>query len=410
MNNTHPNEKHATESILYATSRALERGAYYGLRAILVLYLFHTIRLSETEASEIYGLFIGTLVFSQLLGALLGDLVLGNKKALLIGGLLQAAGAFALCIPSMTGVYIGLILTIIGTGLFSPNILSNFGKLYLSKTRVMDAGFSMFYVAITLGAIMGTSLIAYVGELSTYSNGFILAGIMMLGAVAISLFIKEKKSVKTEISETKNTIKITNNNVIAVIGSIVIVAVFWYAYDFSYNGLEYIRTQFPENSLIGNPWVLSYNTIFLLPAGILLTVIWSFFYSRSLLKLAAGFILGALAFGMLLFLPEDKGIGTSLFFLLSMLFLGVAELCISPILYSILTRNSNPKYLAIIISLSFIPSRLSAFLMAALVTENTSGLSSLYYGAIFLGLIGIALFILVHVKKKKTAVTATLDL
>ena len=102
------------------------------------------LKMDSTEALVIYGWFAGSVVFSQILGALLGDLLIGNKKSIIIGGIIQSLGAFALCIPTTYGLYAGLFLIVLGNGFFTPNIISNYGKSYLNKTKLLDAGFYDF--------------------------------------------------------------------------------------------------------------------------------------------------------------------------------------------------------------------------------------------------------------------------
>ncbi len=91
------------------------------------------LKTERIEALNIYGVFTASFIFSKVFGAILGDLVIGNKKAIIIGAIIQSIGAFSLCIPSINGLYIGLSLVVLGGGLNVPNIISNFGKLYLNK-------------------------------------------------------------------------------------------------------------------------------------------------------------------------------------------------------------------------------------------------------------------------------------
>ncbi len=166
-------QKHTKETLYYAISRMLERASYYGFRALVVLYMTgETLKMERTEAVSIYGWFATLLMFSQIVGALFADLLIGNKKSILIGGIIQAIGAFILCLPSTAGLYSGLFLVVLGSGFFTPNIISNFGKLYLNKTKLLDSGFAIFYLAINLGSFLGILLIGYLGEKYGYSIGF----------------------------------------------------------------------------------------------------------------------------------------------------------------------------------------------------------------------------------------------
>src|SRR5690606_19783790 len=133
----------------------LERASYYGFRILLILYMTgEIIKMDRTESLSVFGWFAGSLMVSKIIGALLGDLVIGNRKTLILGGVIQAFGTFCLYIPSTTGLYLGLFLVVIGNGFYTPNMTANFGKLYLNKIKLLDSGFTIFYLAINLGAFL----------------------------------------------------------------------------------------------------------------------------------------------------------------------------------------------------------------------------------------------------------------
>ncbi|WP_300567916.1 MFS transporter [Flavobacterium sp.] len=393
------NQTHPKETFLYAISRVLERASYYGIRALILIYMIDSLNLPEQDASKIYGFFIGALVFTQIFGALLGDLVLGNKKAMLIGGILQALGSFTLCIPSVMGLYIGLGLILLGSGLYSSNILSQFGKLYLNKKMLIDSGFSIFYLVTSLGAMIGGFAIMHVLEFTNYQFGFIFGGILMLLSVLICYFIKEKK----EADETINYKIDFDKRLLTILAFILIIAVYWGVYDYSSNGFVYLDYQFSESYAMSR-WIpnlfTTFSIAFLLPFGIIASIIWAFWYNSQLTKITTGFVLGAIALLILLFIPEPLGDSSVLIFIFSMFLLNLAEIHIAPILYSILTVNSNPKYLATIISLSFIPIRIFSYLISPFIKNSTGGLFSIMLGAIILSIIAAVLIIAMMVKKR----------
>ena len=192
------NQTHSKETFLYALSRTLERASFYGIRSLIVLYMIgESLKMEYTEALKIYGWFTASFLFSKIFGAILGDLILGNKKALIIGGIIQALGAFSFCIPSINGLYVGLFLIVLGGGLYTPNIISNFGKLYLNKTKLLDAGFTIFYLAVNLWAFFGVMSIGYLREKYGWNIGFIIAGILMLLSIIPIIFSKDKKIEQT---------------------------------------------------------------------------------------------------------------------------------------------------------------------------------------------------------------------
>ena len=350
------NQKHTIETLYYSISRMLERASSYGFRALVVLYMVgETLKMERAEALTIYVWFIGSLVFSQIIGGLFGDLLIGNKKSIIIGGIIQAIGAFSLCIPSTTGLYLGLFLVVLGSGFFTPNLISNFGKSYLNKTKLLDSGFTIFYLAINLGSFLGILLIGYIGE--TYGNniGFVLSGILMLISIIPITLTKEKRLDEIEKNEFSISKRILNILIVFIV-----VGLFWGFYELSSIRTFDLQLQLSEISTLGIPNHLwqSTNSIFILPISIIAIILWTYFYSSQFFKLMLGFIFGVLSFGILFLIPEVPTEQHTITYLISLFFLGISEIHIAPIIHSILTKYSNPKYLAILISLAFLPTRL----------------------------------------------------
>ncbi|MCF7569641.1 MFS transporter [Sabulilitoribacter arenilitoris] len=350
------NQKHTKETLYYSISRMLERASYYGFRALVVLYMVgETLNMERTEALTIYGWLVGSLVFSQIIGGLFGDLLIGNKKTIIIGGIIQAIGAFSLCIPSTTGLYLGLFLVVLGSGFFTPNIISNFGKTYLNKTKLLDSGFTIFYLAINLGSFLGILLIGYLGETYGYNIGFVISGILMLISIIPIILSKEKGMDEIEKNEFPIGKRILN-----ILIAFIVVGLFWGFYELSSIRTFDLQLQLSEISTLGIPNHLwqSINSIFILPISIIAIILWTYFYSSQFFKLMLGFVFGVISFGILILIPEVPTEQHTVTYLISLLFLAISEIHIAPIIHSILTKYSNPKYLAILISLAFLPTRL----------------------------------------------------
>lgn len=356
------NQIHSKETFLYALSRTSERASFYGLRSLIVLYMIEGIlQMKNVDALEIYGLFTASFLFSKIIGAILGDLIIGNKKAVIIGGIVQALGAFSFCIPSTTGLYIGLFLVVLGGGLYTPNIISNFGKLYLNKTKLLDAGFTIFYLAVNLGAFFGVMSIGYLGEKYGWNSGFILAGMLMLLSIIPITFLEDKKIEQTN----KNKVTV-NQRILKIIIAFIIVSLFWSIYEIGNIRFLDLQQKLSEISILNIPKTIwaSLNSVFILVISILAIITWTFFYNNPFFKLTIGFIFGSISFGILFLIPEIPNKEHTIVYLLSLLFLSISEIHITPIIYSILTKNSNPKYLAILISLAYIPTKLFYFIFS----------------------------------------------
>ena len=391
------NQKHTKETFLYALSRTLERASFYGLRSLIVLYMIGGIlQMENVEALKIYDWFIASFLFSKIIGAILGDLIIGNKKALIIGGIIQALGAFSFCIPSTTGLYVGLFLVVLGGGLYTPNIISNFGKLYLKKTKLLDAGFTIFYFAVNLGAFFGVMSIGYIGEKYGWNIGFIIAGILMLLSIIPIILSKDEKIEQT--TENKATVTQWTINIII---AFVIVSLFWSIYEIGNIRFFDLQLKLSEISTLNIPKSMtSLNSVFILPISIIAIIVWTFFYNNHFLKLTIGFIFGAISFGVLFLIPEIPTEKHTIIYLLSLLFLSISEIHIAPIIYSILTKNSNPKYLAILISLAFIPTRLFSVIFSVFNEKfYENPIFSLKFGLMAMIIVSIGLIIFVKWKK-----------
>ena len=397
-----PPQIHQKETFLYAFARMLERASYYGLRSLIVLYMTsETLKMESKEALSIYGWLAILIIVSGIIGALIGDLLIGNKRSILIGGLIQAIGAFSLCVPSTTGLYIGLGLVALGSGLYTPNIISNFGKLYLNKTKLLDAGFTLFYLAVNLGALFGTILIAYAGEAYGWNIGFILAGALTLLSLIPILISREKSPAETVATKLP-----INRRIIHIATAFVLIGFFWVIYEIANIGIFDLQDKLSEFPIFGQyimPKSLwsTLNATFILPISFFAIILWTFLYSSQFFKLMIGFIFGALSFGMFFLIPEMPNEQHAMLYLIALLFLSISEIHIGPILHSILTQYANPKYLAILISLAFIPTKLF-ILLVGLFTEGLYENPSLalLIGLIAMTILSIGLIIYNQLNKK----------
>lgn len=169
-----------------------ERFSYYGMRALLVLFMTAEaignnpgLGFSVGRATAIYGLYTFFVYVLSLPGGWIADNIWGQRKAVFVGGCIIAAGHFSMAVPLTPTFYLGLALIAIGTGLLKPNVSSMVGDLYPGGGARRDAGFSIFYMGINFGAILGPLLCGLLGEGYNWHFGFSLAGIgMVLGLIS----------------------------------------------------------------------------------------------------------------------------------------------------------------------------------------------------------------------------------
>ena len=170
-----------------------ERFSYYGMRGILLLFLVASVRnggfgMTDRTGAAIYGLYVGFVYLMALPGGWIADRILGQRRAVFIGGCFIAAGHFSMAIGTVATFYLGLCLIVIGTGLLKPNVSAMVADLYPEGGNRRDAGFSIFYSGINVGAMIGPLVCGFLGEKVNWHLGFGAAGIgMVLGLIQYQL-------------------------------------------------------------------------------------------------------------------------------------------------------------------------------------------------------------------------------
>ncbi len=163
-----------------------ERFSYYGMRALLVLYMMKGfLRLDDGEAYKVYGAYTALVYMTPFFGGLIADRLLGARRAVVFGGLLMAAGHLLMTIESEAPFFGALALLIVGNGFFKPNISTMVGGLYEDGDPRRDGGFTLFYIGINLGAAMAPLVCGLVGETYGWHYGFGLATVGMLIGLAV---------------------------------------------------------------------------------------------------------------------------------------------------------------------------------------------------------------------------------
>ncbi|MGY8855479.1 MAG: peptide MFS transporter [Burkholderiales bacterium] len=194
-----------------------ERFSYYGMRALLVLYLVNSLNYSESEALHIYAVYTGLVYLTPLIGGYLADRFLGTQKSIFIGGLTMMIGHFLMAFPDYLYLAIGML--IIGNGYFKPNISSLLGKLYKSNDVRRDSGFSIFYVGINVGAFLAPLIVGYVGETINWHYGFAIAGFGMLAGL-IQFYYGQNKIIKEDTTQQSRKLKSADWGLITIISII----------------------------------------------------------------------------------------------------------------------------------------------------------------------------------------------
>jgi proton-dependent oligopeptide transporter, POT family len=171
-----------------------ERFSYYGMRAILVLYLTKALHWSGQDASRLYGAYTGAVYLTPMIGGYLADRFLGTRRSLVIGGVIIALGHFMLVFDSMPTFYAGLIMVVIGTGFFKPNVSTMVGQLYAEGDPRRDTGFTIFYSCFNFGAFLAPLICGYLAENERYGwhLGFGAAGVGMVLGLIVYLWGRDR--------------------------------------------------------------------------------------------------------------------------------------------------------------------------------------------------------------------------
>src|SRR5690606_33219269 len=192
------------------TTEMWERFNFYGMRALLTLFLVNALAFKESEASIIYGGFLGLSYLTPMLGGSISDRYLGNRLCIMLGGLIMAIGQFLLFTSastfdgnmelSKTVMWIALLVIIIGNGFFKPNISSMVGQLYHKGDNRLDSAFTIFYMGINVGAFLGMSICPFLGDVKVgevrvveaFRWGFLAAVLAMFFGTLLFFVLKNK--------------------------------------------------------------------------------------------------------------------------------------------------------------------------------------------------------------------------
>lgn len=189
-----------------------ERFSYYGMRAILLLFLSDSIinqgmGLDMQSAKAIVATYSASAFMLSILGGWAADRLWGPLRATLYGGIIIISGHIVLSIPISETAYLGILLIAIGTGMLKPNIATMVGSLYEDNDKRRDAGFSIFYMGINIGALLAPLVVSYFRNVGGYHAGFIIAAIGM--AIALYFYLKGKGEFSQESDKVPNPITAT---------------------------------------------------------------------------------------------------------------------------------------------------------------------------------------------------------
>ena len=391
-----------------------ERFSYYGMRALLVLYMTQALHFADGKALSIYGYYTSAAYFMPLLGGWLADRFFGARRAVFIGGVIIAGGHFSLALSPLPFFYTGLALVAIGTGLLKPNVSTMVGDLYQPEDPRRDSGFSLFYMGINLGAFIAPLVCGYLGQKVNWHYGFAAAGIGMIMGLLQFVFsgnrlanIGERKT-KAEGKDLATVpVRLTRVEVkrLAVIGILFFFSiVFWMAFEQSGSSLTLFADRLTRNSLFGyqfpSTWFQSVQPICLLLLAPVFAQLWLRMRDQqpsSPRKFTFGLLFVGFGFVVLVYASTLTGTGhvSPLWLIVLYLLHTVGELCLSPVGLSTVTRLAPAKMVGLMMGVWFLSISIGSFLagkVAGFFDDKSVDALEKLFG--FLGLVPIGAAIL----------------
>ena len=348
-----------------------ERFSYYGMRAILVLFLTSSL-LNEgwawerEDALTLYGWYTGLVYLTPILGGFFADKFLGYRNATILGAFIMTLGHASMALEtfSTTFFFIGLSCLVIGNGFFKPNISSIVGQLYKDGDIRKDGGYTIFYMGINAGAFLGILLCGYIGEKVGWHLGFGLAGIFMFFGMLqfwfaqkifgnIGLSPKALAQTQSETEEEKEEVpkKTENDRLFVVVIFSLFTIFFWWAFEQAGGSMTIFANDYTDRNLVGTAsktFNIVNSIITLVPMVILTYVLYELFRNMLGKYIMSNFFLGlsfVIIWGIVIwmlnreFASDVAEIPASWFSVLNSLFIVI----FAPIFSKIWASSLNPS-------------------------------------------------------------------
>ena len=379
-----------------------ERFSYYGMRAFLILYMTAPaaaggLGFADKDAASIYGTYTGSVWGAAILGGLVADRFLGAYRSVLIGGAIIALGHVALVFKDLPFFYLGLGLIVVGTGLLKPSVSTMVGGLYADGDARRDAGFSIFYMGINLGAFLGPFIAGYLAQRVDWHLGFGCAAIgMTLGLVQYVLGrrhlqpaierLSSRPPARTASAAPASGAGLTASEwkrIGAIFVFFVFASIFWGAYEQAASTLSLFGDRYTRHEVFGVGFPSSWYQTVQPISVIILAPVFAWLWLRlgrhepsSPAKFAFGLVFVGVSFLMLVpaasIVQSGDGIRVSPWWLIAALFVTeFGELCVSPVGLSLITKLS--------------PVRLVGLMMGVWFLANAAGNKLAGWAAGFLG-------------------------
>ncbi len=418
-----------------------ERFSYYGMRAILILFMVAPavqggLGFSVERASDIYGWYTMCVYLTSIPGGFIADRLIGARKAILLGGIIIALGHFTMIMPNLTGFFGGMLLIVLGTGLLKPNISTMVGRLYHINDPRRDAGFSIFYMGINMGATMSPIVCGYLAQSDGFKEilaqagipaeaswhfGFAAAGVGMCIGLAHLLMQwhlldkiggKFKPEIVPQIAESNSSAPAKSiftadewKKLGALLCLFIFNALFWSIYEQGGSSLNLFADKCTNNSLFGftfeSSWLQAFQPVYV----ILLAPVFSWLWIKLGEEQPSSpgkFALGLLFLGIGIAIMVPAAILTaqgkvSPLFLIAVYFVEtVGELCLSPVGLSTVTKLAPARLASLTMGGWFVSTAIGnkmAGYFSGFFKEGSTDAMVFLFGAMAIAAIGAGAFL-----------------
>ena len=375
-----------------------ERFSYYGMRSLLVLYMVDHLFLHpeagqrvlgfglvkggleaifgplepQPLSSQIYGLYTAFVYLTPFFGGMLADRVIGQRRAVILGGVLMAIGHFLMAVESL--FFPALLFLILGSGAFKPNISTQVGSLYPPGDPRRDRAFTIFYMGINLGAFFSPLVCGTLGQRLGWHYGFAAAGVGMVAGLC--LYLLGQRTLSPDLlmrtagrpREKEPLTRDERRRVWALVLLCALNIIFWGIYEQQGNTLQLWADRNTNWNFLGldipSTWFQAFNPFLIFLLAPLLNIFWSWQSRRrsepsSIMKMALGCFLGGAAYVVMILAAQGTGPEErrSVAWLLGTIFiLTMGELYLSPIGLSLVTKAAPARIVSMMMGIWFLSS------------------------------------------------------
>lgn len=342
-----------------------ERFSYYGMRALLVLYMVQNLLFSAQKAGNIYGIYTGLVYLTPLIGGYLADRYFGQRRCITAGGILMSLGLFLLAFGPKSLFLCSLFLMICANGCFKSNISSVLGLLYGDDNSKKDSAFTVFYMGINLGAFFSPLVCGTLAVKYGYEWGFASAGIGMLIGLFLYKIYENKLLgdkglnpvilVKDDKDDEENG---GNERLIGLVVLMLFTIPFWICFEQAGSSLTLFAEYQTNRSFLGyeipTGYFQSLNPLFIITLAPLISMLWEWLRKKSkeptsVEKFAIALLLMSLSYVIMIFggKSAEESLVSPLWLVFAYFVMTVSELCLSPIGLSLVSKLAPKKFLSL---------------------------------------------------------------